>query len=92
MAEFTIKKEAFICYSMTTWEGIIEINGETIEYRYSEDDNGQEVYILTEQGWEQGHEICDVIYACCQEWGNPESFGPIGVTLKIDDEIVEDYK
>ena len=48
-------------------------------------------YVLTEQGWEMGTELGDIIYACCQEWGNPEEFGPVGEVCEIEDELVEDY-
>lgn len=99
MAKFTVKQEAFIAYSMTTWEGKIELDGQEIHYRYSEDDNGVEVYFKTEAGWESagmvGTDWSDqaygIISAAASEWGSPEEFGSSGEEVEIDDEIVEDY-
>ena len=36
----TVKEEANIVYQMTTHQGVVEIDGEEVTYRYSEDDNG----------------------------------------------------
>ena len=73
------------------WQGELEYKGESLEYRYYDGWDGQEVHILTESGWERDHELADVLYACCQEWGNPEEFGQAGEICEIDDDIVEDY-
>lgn len=91
MAKFKIKEEAYIAYSQTTWQGEAEFEGETICYRYSEDDNGWDAFVLTEDGWSREHPFCAVIYACIGEWGNPEEFGKPGETVEIDDAFVEEH-
>ena len=96
MAIFKVTEEAYIKYQLTTWQGEIEINGEKIIYRYSEDDNGAELYIYSEsEGWEQvsteDNESFAILLAAIGEWGNPEELGPIGKEVEIDDIIVEDY-
>jgi hypothetical protein len=90
MAKFTVTQEASLQQS-DLWQGAVEYNGTEMQYRYYDGYDGQEVYVLTEQGWEQGTELGDVIYACCQEWENPGEFGPIGEEIEIDDELVEEY-
>jgi hypothetical protein len=96
MAKFKVIDEAYIKYQMTTWQGEIEINGETILYRYSEDDNGAELYVYNEaDGWNRveadDNENYAILYAAIGEWGNPEEFGAKGEEVEIDDTIVEDY-
>lgn len=98
MAIFTVKEEAYIKYQMTTWQGEIEMDGEAIAYRYSEDDNGSEFYIYTEgEGYNrvdwsaEGNEKYAALIAAISEWGGPEEFGPVGEEVEIDDMIVEDY-
>ena len=98
MATFTVKEEAYVKYQMTTWQGEIEMEGESITYRYSEDDNGSEFYIWTEGSgfnrvdWsEEGNEKYTALIAAIGEWGGPEEFGSVGEEVEIDDTIVEDY-
>jgi len=91
MATFKITQEASVQGS-DLWQGEVEYKGQTLQYRYYDGYDGQEVYVLTEQGWEMGTELGDVIYATCQEWGGVEDFGPVGEVVEIDDDIVEDYK
>jgi hypothetical protein len=91
MAQFTVTQEASIQGS-DLWQGEVEYQGEKLQYRYYDGYDGQEVYVLTEQGWEMGTELGDVIFAACQEWGGVEDFGPVGEVCEIDDDTVEDYK
>jgi hypothetical protein len=91
MAQFTIIQEASL-QQADLWQGEVEYKGEKLQYRYYDGWDGQEVYVLTEKGWELGQELGDVIFACCQEWGSPEDFGPIGELCEIEDELIEEYK
>jgi len=91
MAQFTVTQEASIQGS-DLWQGEVEYQGEKLQYRYYDGYDGQEVYVLTEQGWEMGTELGDVIFAACQEWGGVEDFGPVGEVCEIDDDTVEGYK
>ena len=89
MAKFKVIDEAYIKYQMTTWQGEIEINGETILYRYSEDDNGAELYVYQEDsGWGQvsteDNENWAILYSAIMEWGNPEEFGSSGEEFEED--------
>ena len=90
MAEFKVTAEASLQQS-DLWQGAVEYKGVEQQYRFYDGYDGQEVYVLTEQGWELNTELGHVIYACCQEWGNPEEFGSVGEVVEIDDELVEDY-
>lgn len=98
MATFKVTEEAYVKYQMTTWQGAVEMDGETIEYRYSEDDNGSEFYVYSEGNgydrvnWsEEGNQKYAALIAAIGEWGNPEDFGPVGEEVEIDDTVVEDY-
>ena len=95
MAQFKVLKEAYVRYSMTTWQGVVEIEGEEITYRYSEDDNGASLYTYNEaNGWEESdlsNQSHAMIYAACMEWGTPEDFGTTGEIVELDDELLEDY-
>jgi hypothetical protein len=94
MATFKVTKEAYIQYSLTTWQGEIEFEGEKIAYRFSEDENGQTLYILDGYNWVEADgskQAYAAIFAACNEWGNPEELGSAGEEVEIDDELIEDY-
>ena len=96
MAEIKILKEADIVYSRTTWQGKVEINGEEIVYRFTEDDHGAEMYIFVEgSGWESADLEQDqnniVLWGAIMAFGNPEEMGSVGETVDMDDEELEDY-
>lgn len=92
MASFKVVNEAYVAYSLTTWQGEAEFEGETLRYRFSEDENGQEALVWVEgDGWVTDHPFCAVLFATVSEWGSPEGFGPIDEVVEIDDEFVEDY-
>lgn len=94
MAKINIKEGAYIKYQRTTWQGEVEIKGETIIYRYSEDDNGSELYVFTENNWQEVNTTEDnyaILLAAIIEWGNPGELGEDGDIIDIDDEIVNDY-
>lgn len=96
MAKFKITEEAYLKYQLTTWQGEVEINGEKIIYRYSEDDNGAYMYVYQkDSGWcevsTEDNENYAILYASIIEWSNPTEFGLIGEECEIDDEIVNDY-
>jgi len=93
MAKLKVTSEAYVKYSMTTWQGEIEMNGEVICYRYSEDDNGAELYILDEdQGWLQAdfeeNETHKILWGAILMWGTPEDFGTTGSICDIDDDFL----
>lgn len=90
--EIKVKEQGYIVYQMTTYQGEVEIEGQEITYRYSEDDNGSSFYILTENGWEEN--IMDedpkylALYAAVMEaGGNPEWLEDI----EIDSKTMEFY-
>jgi hypothetical protein len=94
MAKINIKECAYITYQRTTWQGEVEIKGKTITYRYSEDGNGAELYVYTENNWQEVDVTEDnyaILYAAIIEWGNPEELGTDGDIIDIDDEIVNEY-
>lgn len=94
MAKFTVKSEAYVKYMMTTWQGEVTINGIDIKYRYSEDDNGAELYIFDGNEWIASNlekEEHKILWAAIMAWGNPEEFGSTGAEVEMDDDEIEDY-
>ena len=90
MAQFTVTQEASIQGS-DLWQGEVEYNGQKSQYRFYDGYDGQEVYVLTEHGWELNTELGHILYATIQEWGNPEDFGPVGEICEIDDDTLDEY-
>ena len=91
MATIKVTQEATL-QETDLWQGEVEYNGQKLQYRYYDGFDSQEVYVLTEAGWEQGTELGDIIYAACQEWGDPEALGSINEVCEIDDDLIEEYK
>lgn len=96
MAKIKITEEAYVKYERITWQGEVEINGETIIYRYSEDNNGAYMYVYQKDfGWcevsTEDNKNYAILDAAIIEWGNPREFGLAGEEIEIDDEIVNDY-
>lgn len=96
MAKFKVTAEAYVKYERITWQGEVEINGETILYRYSEDNNGAGLYVYQEDsGWcevsTEDNKNYAILDAAIMEWGNPTELGSAGEECEIDDTIVEDY-
>ena len=93
MKEFKVKEPAYIAYQLTTYQGSVEIEGEEVKFRYSEDDNGDEFFVLSEEGWEAS-DLSDpkhlLIYAAIGEWGNPEDW-EVDQLIELDDETLEMY-
>ena len=94
----TVLEEGYVKYSMTTWQGKVDINGEEITYRYSEDDNGAQLYIFEEDnGWneldyEDGPENHKILSAVISAWGNPEELGGAADgPIDLDMTEIEDY-
>lgn len=89
----TVKEEANIVYQMTTHQGVAEIDGEEVTYRYSEDDNGSNFYILTEEGWNDTIGLEEdkyvALYAAIMEaGGNPEWLEE----MEVEQELIEEYQ
>jgi len=98
MVKITVKESAYEKYSLTTWQGEVEINGEIITYRFSEDNNGAELFILTDDNWESanvdeetGNENHKILYSSILMLGNPEELGDDGETAEIEEDELEDW-
>lgn len=92
MANFKVLEEADVVYSLTTWQGSVEFEGETLRYRFSEDENGQEAFVFVEgEGWTNEHAFVPVLWATVSEWGSPVEFGQPGEECDIDDDLLEDW-
>lgn len=94
----TVVEESYVKYSMTTWQGKVNMNGEEITYRYSEDDNGCELFIFEDGYWnnadldDDGPENHRLLWATIQAWGNPEELGtPDQGPVDLDMAEIEDY-
>lgn len=93
----TVVEEGYVKYSMTTWQGKVNMNGEEITYRYSEDHNGTELYVFKDGNWDQidymdGPENHRLLWATIQAWGNPEELGTPGQgSVDLDMTEIEDY-
>ena len=93
MKKFNVKKTDGIIYQQTTCQGTVTINGEDIEWRHSEDDNGDEFYVFENGSWERS-DLSNpnhlLIYAAIGTYGNPEDWEE-GEDIEIDDEDLEMY-
>ena len=89
----TVKEEARVVYQMTTHQGVAEIDGEEVTYRYSEDDNGSDFFVLTEEGWNdtsglEGDKYVALYAAIMEAGGNPEWLEEI----EVGKELLEEYR
>ena len=91
--KFTVKETPYIRYQQTTYEGTFDFEGEEVTFRFSEDDNGSEFYILEEDGFNQS-DFEDpkhiAIYAAIMEYGNPEHLEE-GEEIELDEETLAMY-
>lgn len=93
----TVVEEGYVKDRMTTWQGKVNLNGEEITYRFSEDYNGCELYVFEDGGWDQidyedGPENHRLLWATIQAWGNPEELGtPDQGPVDLDMTEIEDY-
>ena len=82
VVNFEVLEEARVVYEQITYEGKIKINGESIQYRYSEDDNGVDFYVYLEDGWNavdyDNNENYSILFHSIQMYGNPKEFGKTG--------------
>lgn len=67
MAEVKVIEVAQEVWWETTHEGIVEINGVQIDYRFNENPNGTTLYIYEEEGWtvdpsDKMSELYDILY------------------------------
>lgn len=81
-------EQSHLIYRQETFEGIVELDGKQLKFRYSEDDNGSELYLWNEEtkSWDEmdydnpSHtdlsDICGAI--------NPEEFGPAGSEWDVE--------
>lgn len=97
MATIKVKEEAYERYSQITWQGEIEINDEALTYRYSEDNNGAELFILSDSGWESadldeetGNKNHILLFSMIMAWGNPLELGKDGDVSEISETELED--
>lgn len=85
---FEVLEEARIAYELVTYQGKIKVNGESIEYRYSEDNNGAEFFVYNEDNWEEvdydSNENWSALFHAIQAWGNPKEFGEDGEKFEED--------
>ena len=85
---FEVLEEASVVYELVTYEGEIKVNGESLRYRYSEDDNGVDFFIYLENGWESvdydSNESYGAIFHAIQMYGNPKEFGKTGDQFEED--------
>jgi hypothetical protein len=80
----------WVVYSLTTHQGKAEVDGKEIEFRFSEDDNGAQLYVLTDGGWNEIEYDEDspeyVVFQACLQWP-PSDFGKPGEIIEIEDEF-----
>lgn len=88
MITFKVLEPARVRYELTTWEGKIEYEGESITYRYSEDNHGAELYVLIDGEWDEvdtNQPPYEDLYNAIMEYGSPAEFGEIGEEFNIND-------
>ena len=67
MAEIKVIEEASEVWWETTYEGIVEIDGVQIDYRFNENPNGITLYIYEEGDWsidpsDEMSKLYDILY------------------------------
>jgi hypothetical protein len=74
MAKVKVIEEVREIYWATTSQGILEVNGEKVEFRYAENSNGATFYIRKEEEWnelssveiEENETLRTVYYLCLE--------------------------
>ena len=70
MATIKVIEEANEVYWSSTFQGKVDVDGQEIDFRFAEDSNGAELYILTEDGWEGAdleNENYNALYDACMD-------------------------
>ena len=98
MATIKVKEGAYERYSQITWQGEVEINKETLTYRYSEDNNGAELFILQDGHWnsadvdeESGNDNHKLLFKAIMAWGSPTELGSDGEVSEVLEEELDDW-
>lgn len=73
MAKIKVIEGAHEVYWETTHEGIIEIDGTQVDYRYHESPNGTALYVYSNGSWtvepeESMVDLYDTLYECLSEF------------------------
>lgn len=81
MAKIKVIEQAREISWSVTRQGRVSVNGKEVEYRWYEDDNGTELYLLEEgTGWTNAPvdlDTYDIVYDLLMEI-DPEDFGEVG--------------
>lgn len=77
-------------YYRATYQGKVEVRGQEIEFRFSEDNNGSEFYVFNGKNWVESKYDEDspewVAYQACLQW-NPADFGEPGEIIEIEEDL-----
>jgi hypothetical protein len=79
-------------YSQVTYEGTVSIDNTVLTFRYKEDLNSGELFILKNNNW-QRVELTDpdtpeaVLYNACLAYG-PEEFGSTGESFDLEEDML----
>jgi len=93
MNKIKVIEQAREVYWATTYQGKWEVDGEEVEFRYSEDSNGSSLYVFRDGKWEESlgfgeDSVEGVIHSMCSEM-NPGEWGDSGDNFVYDqDEFI----
>lgn len=90
MNKIKIIDAASVVYWATTYQGVFEVDGEAVEFRFHENSNGCEFYVYEEgEGWIEAdleeNEAANVVYNMCLDY-NLEEWGETGDEFEYDPE------
>lgn len=76
-------------YWASTYQGVFEVDGTAVEFRFHENSNGAEFYVFIEgEGWVEMYDMDDdspeaIVYNMCLEM-NPEEWGSSGEEVEFE--------
>ena len=91
MATITVKEQPRIVSRRTSWQGSVEVNGETVDFRYVDDWDGLEFYVYRDNNYREVSrddmtEAEQIAFDLCVEY-NVEEIGAAGETFEFPDDF-----
>jgi len=90
MATVTVKEQAHIIYNRRSWQSSIEVDGTLVKFRYVDDWDGAEFYVVRDGSYRQldKEDMTEaelMAYDICSMYGI-EELGSVGETFQFPDE------
>ena len=91
MATISVKQKPLIVIIRSSWQGIVEVNWETVDFRYVDDWDGLEFYVYRDNNYREVSrddmtEAEQIAFDLCVEY-NVEEIGAAGETFEFPDDF-----